>query len=310
MTRWFRLYDDVINDPKLLKLPEGLRWAWVALLCVASKNGGQLPPVDDVALLLRVPEAKAGEYITKLVKAKLIDNENGVFVPHNWEGRQFKSDTSNDRVKRHRDNKRNVTPKQECNVTGGVTSTVTETAPEAEAEAEAETEADSEQSRADAGALVDEDLKRREAGLRAGIGAHFAARGQKLPSNTERVGVWLSQGYATGTVLSAVEAVLKRGKPVSTLEYFDGAIRDAHAKAAPENLQVVSSKVFVIVGTPGWISWDTESRAKNNGRGLPTTQHRVDNTIHDGWWCASEFHPGWDEATGEKLAPSGDEAAA
>jgi hypothetical protein len=31
MSRWFRLYDDVINYTKLLKLSEALRWAWIAL---------------------------------------------------------------------------------------------------------------------------------------------------------------------------------------------------------------------------------------------------------------------------------------
>ena len=31
-------------------------------------------------------------------------------------------------------------------------------------------------------------------------------------------------------VLTAIEKVLKRGKPISTMEYFDGAIRDEHAK--------------------------------------------------------------------------------
>ncbi|TXH84818.1 MAG: hypothetical protein E6Q77_01670 [Rhizobium sp.] len=301
MSRWFRVYDDVINDPKLLKLPEALRWQWLALLCVASKNGGKLPPNDDIALLLRVPEAKAAEFVTKLVRAKLIDNEDGVFVPHNWDGRQFKSDTSNDRVKRHRENKRNAT----CNVTSGVTDTVTVTAPEAEQKS------DTEQSRAEASAPVDEDLKRRASALGAGISAHFVSRGQSIP-NLDRCLLWLTQGYASGTILGAVERCLKRGKVITTLDYFDGAIRDDHAKiAAPAgDLQVVSSQVFVISGTLAAACWEQHSRS-TGGRGYPTTTRRVDGSVQEGWYHPTEFPPGYDEQTGERLpAQSGEEHAA
>jgi hypothetical protein len=57
--RWLRLYDDTINDPKILKLPEAMRWHWIAMLCVASKNEGALPNLDDIAIQLRVTPAKA-----------------------------------------------------------------------------------------------------------------------------------------------------------------------------------------------------------------------------------------------------------
>ena len=80
MSRWLRINEDCIDNPKILKLPEALRWQWVALLCVASKNDGVLPPLDDVALCLRVPEAKAAEFITKLVKAKLIGQGNSPYL--------------------------------------------------------------------------------------------------------------------------------------------------------------------------------------------------------------------------------------
>ena len=312
MTRWFRLYDDVINDPKLLKLPEALRWAWVALLCVASKNGGKLPPTDDVALMLRVPEAKAAEYITKLVKAKLIENHDGVFAPHNWEGRQFKSDSSNDRVKRHRETKRNVTSKQECNVTSTVTSNVTGSVTPAVTvtppEAEAETEADSEQSRADASAPIDEDLKRRASALGAGISAHFVSRNLPIP-NLDRCLLWLTQGYAQGTVLAAVETVMKRGKAVATLEYFDGAIRDQHAKTPPAaDLQVAVTNVFVEVGTSEWNSWMGEY-ARIGKRAPPTRDTRIDNVIKTGWWFPTLVPEGWDPCTGEYRPADKEDAA-
>lgn len=106
--RWLRLYDDTINDPKILKLPEATRWHWIALLCIASKNDGALPPLDDIAIQLRVTPAKATEIIAALVRSRLLDKAETGFVPHNWDGRQYKSDVSTDRVKRFRNGKRNV----------------------------------------------------------------------------------------------------------------------------------------------------------------------------------------------------------
>ncbi len=126
--RWLRLYDDTINDPKIIKLPEATRWHWIAMLCIASKNDGALPALDDVAIQLRVTAAKATEIISALVKAQLLDKTETGFAPHNWNGRQYKSDVSTDRVKRFRNGQRNVSPP--------VTSTVSETPPETEADTE------------------------------------------------------------------------------------------------------------------------------------------------------------------------------
>ncbi len=125
--RWLRLYDDTINDPKILKLPEALRWHWIAMLCIASKNEGALPQLDDIAIQLRVTAAKATEIIAALVKAQLLDKTATGFTPHNWNGRQYKSDVSTERVKRYRNGKRNVSV----------------TPPETEAETDAKSERES-----------------------------------------------------------------------------------------------------------------------------------------------------------------------
>jgi hypothetical protein len=300
MTHWWRAYDDAIDNPKLLKLSDALHRAWFTLQCVASANDGILPPADDIATRLRIKPAKVAEWITRLVQARLIDNVDGVFKPHNWDGRQFVSDSSTPRVKRFREKKRNVS----SSVSGNVTPPLHETAPEAEAKAEPE----SEQSRADASAPIDEDFKRRASALGAGISAHFVSRNLPIP-NLDRCLLWLTQGYAQGTVLAAVETVMKRGKPVATLEYFDGAIRDQHAKAPPAaELQIVSTKVFVEQGTPEWhCHCDDRKR-----RGLPPPicrDTRIENVIKTGWWFDSRVPEGYDEATYEYHPPA-DEAVA
>lgn len=108
---WFRLYNTVIDDPKVLKLPEATRWHWVAVLCISSRYGGPLPPLADVALHLRMPEPKAAQVLTTLCGAKLLDKTEDSFVPHNWDGRQYKTDkadpTNATRQQRYRDRKRN-----------------------------------------------------------------------------------------------------------------------------------------------------------------------------------------------------------
>lgn len=127
MSRWFRYYDDALNDPKVQRLSGDLFKAWVNLLCLASQSGGTIKSLADAAFALRLPEAKAGSVVAQLANYQLLDPvKDGYFSPHNWDKRQYKSDVSNERVKRHR--------KRECNVT----STVAVTPPDTESETDTE----------------------------------------------------------------------------------------------------------------------------------------------------------------------------
>lgn len=107
MSRWFRMYDDVINDPKVMRLDPALRWHWVGVLCVASKGGGVVPAAGDVAFALRMGEGEAVAILASLVSAGLLDRrEDGELIPHNWGDRQYQSDSSAERMRRHRDKQR------------------------------------------------------------------------------------------------------------------------------------------------------------------------------------------------------------
>jgi len=114
--QWFRLYSDILEDPKVQNLPPELFKFWINILCVASKNDGKLPPIKDIAFALRMSESETQEALKGIQKAQLIDeksNQHGItLAPHNWNKRQYKSDTSTERVKRFRNGKRNkgVTP--------------------------------------------------------------------------------------------------------------------------------------------------------------------------------------------------------
>lgn len=108
MSRWFRFYDDALNDPKILKLSDKLHRVWVGLLCIASKNDGKLPSLDDCALMIRMKPERLNDAIKSLMIADLIDDDDAILSPHNWNARQFKSDVSTERVQRFRKRPRNV----------------------------------------------------------------------------------------------------------------------------------------------------------------------------------------------------------
>jgi len=135
MSRWWRAYDEAVDDAKLILLSDKAHRAWFGLMCVASANDGVLPDIKVVSVKLRVPPPRAAALIAELVAAGLFDKrEDGKFEPHNWKGRQYKSDvtdpTNAERQKRFRDKHRNgVTT---------VTETVTAKLPETETETETE----------------------------------------------------------------------------------------------------------------------------------------------------------------------------
>lgn len=108
MSRWFRFYDDAVNDPKVQMLPPKLFKLWVNLLCIASKNGGILPDsMDQLGFILHMKGDDVAVQLGELQEAGLFDDTEDEYVtPHNWNGRQFKSDTSADRVERYRDKRR------------------------------------------------------------------------------------------------------------------------------------------------------------------------------------------------------------
>jgi hypothetical protein len=103
---WFRLDDDVVNDPKVQSLPPDLFKAWINLLCLASKGSGVLPDAKGIAFGLRVSEQRAEKILSSLRDAGLVDEKDGVSQPHNWNGRQHRGDVSTERVQRFR--KRNT----------------------------------------------------------------------------------------------------------------------------------------------------------------------------------------------------------
>lgn len=111
MSLWFRLYTDVLDNPKVQTLPDDLFRFWVNLLCVTKKNGGKVPGPEMLSFATRTPPPLVSEYTQKLLARGLLDRQNGSheFVPHDWKSLQYESDTSTERSRKSRlQRRRNV----------------------------------------------------------------------------------------------------------------------------------------------------------------------------------------------------------
>lgn len=133
------MYDDLLDDPKVQRLDPVLFKTWVNLLCLASRNDGTLPGIEDIAFALRISDDDAASRMADLVAKGLIDDGEEL-TPHNWNARQFKSDRDEsgaERQKRKRERDKGVT------VTRDITDQVTEVSRPPETE---QNRTDSEQS--------------------------------------------------------------------------------------------------------------------------------------------------------------------
>jgi hypothetical protein len=127
MSRWFRLHDEMLDDPKVQRLHPALFKVLINLWCVASRHDGRLPAHSDMSFALRMSEDETFRAVSKLVEAGLIDTDatTGEQRPHGWDARQFRSDVSTDRVRAHRE--RQKTAKKDPPKGGGKGLTSNET---------------------------------------------------------------------------------------------------------------------------------------------------------------------------------------
>lgn len=135
---WFRLYSEIVDNYKIRCLTFEDRWHYVAIM--ACKNQGIMKGSGE--LLERALSVKLGLSFTelddlksRLLSVNLIDKN---FNPISWDDRQFRSDSSKERVAKYREKQKvnkcvtasdSYTP---VTVTGQDTDTDTDTYPDAE----------------------------------------------------------------------------------------------------------------------------------------------------------------------------------
>lgn len=105
---WLRLYTGIVDDMKVDQLPDRDFKGWIKILCLAKEGDGRLPSVEEIAYRLRISQDEAKALTEVLVRRGLLDEVDNALMPHNWNGRQFQSDVSTERVKRFRNGQRNV----------------------------------------------------------------------------------------------------------------------------------------------------------------------------------------------------------
>jgi hypothetical protein len=104
---WFRLYAEIVTDPKVIIVTEALRWRYVALLCIHCNEQYENAPDDEIALSLRVTVDEWLETKKTFIQRKLLNPDGSI---KGWEKRQYISDlkdpTASERQKRYRENKK------------------------------------------------------------------------------------------------------------------------------------------------------------------------------------------------------------
>jgi hypothetical protein len=211
MASWFRFYAEALDDPKVQKLDPATFKYWVNILCLACKHDGFLPSEDDIGFALRIDDIGVRSLLDRLVIGGLIDvvrgGPNGSRIaPHGWQKRQYKSDTSTERVKRFRNR----------------STTVSETGPETETETEvsvakataADAAFDPAKLMFDSGVLLLKAAGKTESSARAWLGKKKGA-------------------YGTEAVISAIGAAKREGAP-DPIAYMEATLRKSAAASAGE----------------------------------------------------------------------------
>lgn len=106
MSRWFRFYEGVLDDPKVQRLPPDVFKGWVNLLCLAARHKGKLPSLPDIAFSLRISDREAESLMTALLGAGLVDDVGDSMQPHKWYERQYEDTTNAERQRKFRERKK------------------------------------------------------------------------------------------------------------------------------------------------------------------------------------------------------------
>jgi hypothetical protein len=116
---WFRLWDELLSDPKMIDMTDAQIGIWFKLLCLANQQttrgfiileAGQRQASDRLATLLRTRSDRLATALEQFKDRNMInfelDSNEGWISITNWNQRQPKSDDVAERVRKHREMKR------------------------------------------------------------------------------------------------------------------------------------------------------------------------------------------------------------
>lgn len=96
---WFRMYAEFANDPKVQMMPEAMQRRYIMLMCMRCSNALVTLQDAEIAFHLRINEEQLAEAKALFMAKGFIDERWNLL---NWDKRQFASDSSAQRVARHR----------------------------------------------------------------------------------------------------------------------------------------------------------------------------------------------------------------
>ncbi len=113
---WFRVYNEIRTDSKIRRLTPAERWVFIGLMCLANEGRErgtiELAPgmpyeTPEIADGMGVSVEIVKETLEKAEKLNMIEcRPDGVIIITNMKKRQYQSDSSTGRVRKHREKKR------------------------------------------------------------------------------------------------------------------------------------------------------------------------------------------------------------
>ena len=110
--KWFRMYTDILDDPKMYEMmPKTFKiFTFLLAFCSELDNSGSISVTKNKPKWrLRLRKREWENAINELITLNIISVEGDVLTILNWNKRQYKSDSSTERVQRYRSKERNVT---------------------------------------------------------------------------------------------------------------------------------------------------------------------------------------------------------
>lgn len=103
MNPWFRFYAEFSHDPKVQMMSEAMQRRYIMLMCLRCSNDLVTLHETEIAFHLRITDSELADTKALFVSKGFIDEDWNLL---NWDKRQFKSDSSSERVARHRAHKK------------------------------------------------------------------------------------------------------------------------------------------------------------------------------------------------------------
>lgn len=97
--QWFRMYSEFATDAKVQMLSEAMQRRYLMLMCLRCSNALVTLHDEEIAFQLRISDEELAETKALFIKKGFIDSAWNLL---NWEKRQFASDSSKERVAKHR----------------------------------------------------------------------------------------------------------------------------------------------------------------------------------------------------------------